>query len=133
MNKSLDAPSKSIPTYYFYLMTGSQMSEGSSVKQTTKQLSNEHLQLQQTQEEESLERGFPIDDFDSIEDIEDIDGEYNDNNVHHQYLVIHTFFLDSISVHTGIIKGPDSWWIAKSVTISRVVNQSKVNPQRVVD
>ena len=67
-------------------MTGSQMSEGSSVKQTTKQLSNEHLQLQQTQEE-SLERGFPIDDFDSIEDIEDIDGEYNDNNVHHQYLV----------------------------------------------
>jgi hypothetical protein len=77
-------------------MTGSQMSEGSSVKQTTKQLSNEHLQLQQTQED-SLERGFPIDDFDSIEDIEDIDGEYNDNNVHHQYLVIHTFFLDSIS------------------------------------
>ena len=67
-------------------MTGSQMSEGSSVKQTTKQLSNEHLQLQQTQED-SLERGFPIDDFDSIEDIEDINGEYNDNNVHHQYLV----------------------------------------------
>ena len=71
----------------FYLMTGSQMSEGSSMKQTTKQLSNEHLQLQQTQEESSLERGFPIDDFDSIEDIEDINGEYNDNNVHHQYLV----------------------------------------------
>ena len=28
------------------------------------------------------------------------------------------------------IKGPESWWIAKSITISRVVNQSKVNPQR---
>ena len=28
------------------------------------------------------------------------------------------------------IKGPKSWWIAKSITISRVVNQSKVNPQR---
>ena len=26
------------------------------------------------------------------------------------------------------IKGPESWWIAKSITISRVVNQSKVNP-----
>ena len=86
VNKSLSASSKNILTYYFYFMTGSQMSEGSSVKQTTKQLSNEHLQLQQTQED-SLERGFPIDDFDSIEDIEDINGEYNDNNVHHQYLV----------------------------------------------
>ena len=33
--------------------------------------------------------------------------------------------------HTGMcIKGPESWWIAKSITISRVVNQSKVNPQR---
>ena len=30
----------------------------------------------------------------------------------------------------GVIKGPKSWWIAKSITISRVVNQSKVNPQR---
>ena len=30
----------------------------------------------------------------------------------------------------GVIKGPESWWIAKSITISRVVNQSKVNPQR---
>ena len=28
------------------------------------------------------------------------------------------------------IKGPKSWWIAKSIAISRVVNQSKVNPQR---
>ena len=28
------------------------------------------------------------------------------------------------------IKGPKSWWIAKSIMISRVVNQSKVNPQR---
>ena len=28
------------------------------------------------------------------------------------------------------IKGPESWWIAKSITISRVVNQSKVHPQR---
>ena len=75
-------------------MTGSQMSEGSSVKQTTKQLSNEHLQLQQTQEESLLERGFPIDDFDSIEDIEDINGEYNDNNVHHQYLVCSNTNID---------------------------------------
>ena len=63
------------------------------MKQTTKQLSNEHLQLQQTQEE-SLERGFPIDDFDSIEDIEDINGEYNDNNVHHQYLVCSNTNID---------------------------------------
>ena len=85
-------------------MTGSQMSEGSSVKQTTKQLSNEHLQLQQTQEEESLERGFPIDDFDSIEDIEDINGEYNDNNVHHQYLVSSNTNIDPILYrgHKGI-------------------------------
>ena len=29
--------------------------------------------------------------------------------------------------HTGMcIKGPESWWIAKSITISRVVNQSKI-------
>ena len=28
--------------------------------------------------------------------------------------------------HTVEIKGPESWWIAKSITISRVVNQSKV-------
>ena len=28
------------------------------------------------------------------------------------------------------IKGPKSWWIAKSITISRAVNQSIVNPQR---
>ena len=28
------------------------------------------------------------------------------------------------------IKGPKSWWIGKSITISRVVNQSKVIPQR---
>ena len=28
------------------------------------------------------------------------------------------------------IKGPESWWIAKSITISRVVSQSKGNPQR---
>ena len=27
------------------------------------------------------------------------------------------------------IKGPESWWITKSITISRVVNQSKVNPE----
>ena len=27
----------------------------------------------------------------------------------------------------GIIKGPESWWIAKSITISRVVNQSKIH------
>ena len=32
--------------------------------------------------------------------------------------------------HTGMcIKGPESWWIAKSITISQVVNQSKINPQ----
>ena len=30
----------------------------------------------------------------------------------------------------GVIKGPKSWLIAKSITISRVVNQSKVNPQQ---
>ena len=29
-----------------------------------------------------------------------------------------------------VIKGPKSWWITKSITTSRVVNQSKVNPQR---
>ena len=84
-------------------MTGSQMSEGSSVKQTTKQLSNEQLQLQQTQEE-SLERGFPIDDFDSIEDIEDINGEYNDNNVHHQYLVCSNTNID-INPYEGFRQG----------------------------
>ena len=28
------------------------------------------------------------------------------------------------------IKGPESWWIAKSITHQLVVNQSKVNPQR---
>ena len=31
---------------------------------------------------------------------------------------------------TGMsIKGPDSWWIAKSITPQLVVNQSKINPQ----
>ena len=64
-----------------YPLTSYRMLEGSSVTrmQTTKQLSNEHLQLQT----EDCERGFAIDDF----DIEDIDEEYNDNSVHHQYLV----------------------------------------------
>ena len=28
------------------------------------------------------------------------------------------------------IKGPESWWIAKSITPQLVVNQSKINPQR---
>ena len=28
------------------------------------------------------------------------------------------------------IKGPKSWWIAKSITPQLVVNQSKINPQR---
>ena len=33
--------------------------------------------------------------------------------------------------HTGMcIKGPESWWIAKSTTPQLVVNQSKINPQR---
>ena len=33
--------------------------------------------------------------------------------------------------HTGMcIKGPESWWIAKSITPQLVVNQSKVNPQQ---
>ena len=27
------------------------------------------------------------------------------------------------------IKGPESWWIAKSITPQPVVNQSKINPQ----
>ena len=36
--------------------------------------------------------------------------------------VLHIFIVE--------IKGPESWWIAKSITISRVENQSKVNPQR---
>ena len=32
--------------------------------------------------------------------------------------------------HTGMcIKGPESWWIAKSITPHLVVNQSKINPQ----
>ena len=32
--------------------------------------------------------------------------------------------------HTGMcIKGPESWWIAKSITPQLVVNQSKINPQ----
>ena len=26
------------------------------------------------------------------------------------------------------IKGPESWWIAKSITPQLVVNQSKINP-----
>ena len=90
------------------------MSEGSSVKQTTKQLSNEHLQLQQTQEE-SLERGFPIDDFDSIEDIEDINGEYNDNNVHHQYLVCSNTNID-INPYEGFRQGrPGSFTAISSI------------------
>ena len=33
--------------------------------------------------------------------------------------------------HTGMcIKGPKSWWIAKSITSQLMVNQSKINPQR---
>ena len=28
------------------------------------------------------------------------------------------------------IKGPESWWIAKSITPQLVINQSKVNPQQ---
>ena len=28
------------------------------------------------------------------------------------------------------IKGPKSWWIAKSITPQLVINQSKVNPQQ---
>ena len=33
--------------------------------------------------------------------------------------------------HTGMcIKGPESWWIAKSITSQLVVNQSKVNPEK---
>ena len=28
------------------------------------------------------------------------------------------------------IKGPESWWIAKSITPQLMVNQSKVNPQQ---
>jgi hypothetical protein len=33
--------------------------------------------------------------------------------------------------HTGMcINGPESWWIAKSITPQLVVNQSKINPQR---
>ena len=36
--------------------------------------------------------------------------------------------------HTGMcIKGPESWWIAKSITPQLVVNQSKINPQRPKD
>ena len=35
-----------------------------------------------------------------------------------------------LAAWTVEIKEPESWWIAKSITISRVVNQSKVNPQR---
>ena len=32
--------------------------------------------------------------------------------------------------HTGMcIKGPESWWIAKSITPQLVVNQSKINPK----
>ncbi len=32
--------------------------------------------------------------------------------------------------HTGMcIKGPESWWIAKSITPQLVVNQPKINPQ----
>ena len=32
--------------------------------------------------------------------------------------------------HTGMcIKGPESWWIEKSITPQLVVNQSKINPQ----
>jgi len=32
--------------------------------------------------------------------------------------------------HTGMcIKGPESWWIAKSITPQLVVNQFKINPQ----
>ena len=27
------------------------------------------------------------------------------------------------------IKGPESWWIAKSITPQLMVNQSKINPQ----
>ena len=38
--------------------------------------------------------------------------------------------VELLIYNTGMcIKGPESWWIAKSITISRVVNQSKVNPQ----
>ena len=28
------------------------------------------------------------------------------------------------------IKGPESWWIAKSIAPQLMVNQSKINPQR---
>ena len=32
--------------------------------------------------------------------------------------------------HTGMcIKGPENWWIAKSIIPQLVVNQSKINPQ----
>ena len=67
------------------------MSEGSSTRllQTTKQLSDENLQLQTDDFE-----AFPIDDeFDyRCEDIIDDDTEeFNDNNIHHQYLVIYMY------------------------------------------
>ena len=41
------------------------------------------------------------------------------------------FMMVKLSIYrTGMcIKGPESWWIAKSIAISRVVNQSKINLQ----
>ena len=39
--------------------------------------------------------------------------------------------LKLLIYHTGMcIKGPESWWIAKSITPQLVVNQSKINPQQ---
>ena len=43
------------------------------------------------------------------------------------FVIIHTL---STYVKIVEIKGPESWWIAKSITISRVVNQSKVNAKQ---
>ena len=57
-------------------------------------------------------------------------------------MVVAKYDVKIFIYHTGMcIKGPKSWWIveikgpkswliAKSITISRVVNQSKVHPQR---
>merc|ERR1719225_1494169 len=65
--------------------SGSQMSEGSSTRllqNSTKQLSDEHLQLQ------ADDIGFPIDDdFDYREDNTDTEVYNENNNIHHQYLI----------------------------------------------
>ena len=41
--------------------------------------------------------------------------------------MMHNEYL-SFLICNGIIKGPESWWIAKSITPQLVVNQPKINP-----